>query len=243
MTDRPILFSAPMILALLAGRKTQTRRIIGFEGAGAVLDFVKVATDQQGRAVYEMYGPNRKAMTRPAGKHLVDYHFSPPIAVGDTLWVRESFSGPHRFKPKVNPPHTWPVGTEIWYWADGNPEIGDWCKPKPPMHMPRWMSRITLEVTDVRVERVRILSQSDAIAEGIEPIYDDRSPGETLWKDYTTYTDGTPHAHAVVPFTSAVRSFRSLWESINGDGSWAKNEWVVAYSFTVHHHNIDHDKE
>lgn len=231
MADRPILFSAPMVRALTAGTKVQTRRLIDFKGIDEVMDFVKVATDPQGRPVYEMKGRVGQHIAIPAGKHLQDYNWSPRIGIGDRLYVREEFSGPFDFKPKVNPPTTWPVGCDIWYWADGNPEYGDWNKPKRAMHMPRWMSRLTLTVNDVRIERLQDISETDAMAEGIERAND--HPVFKLFRDYCALPKSGTGA---IP---AVDSYRSLWDSINGTGAWAANPWVVAYTFSVQHGNID----
>jgi hypothetical protein len=232
MTDRPMLFSGAMIRAIIAGRKSQTRRAISFPGSEKVIDFVKVATDKAGRGVYEMKDKYGTAVSRPAGKGIVDYHFTAPIAVGDRLWAREEFSGPHRFKPKVNPPATWPVGTDVWYWADGNPDFGDWTRPKPAMHMPRWMSRITLFVTDVRIQRLRSISEIDAIAEGAEldPISSSMVTGGPMIR--------------VGPgvYLSPVAWYHRLWDEINGKGAWEKNPWVIAYTFAWDVRNIDDDQ-
>lgn len=164
MTDRQILFSAPMVRALLAGTKTQTRRI-----------------------------------AKPR---------APPIAVGDRLWVRESFSYDSLEGDGLRMP--------CWYWADGNPTRGDWTKPKPSIFMPRWASRLTLEVTRVKVERLHDISVADIIAEGTI---------EALGLD--------------VGFATAVIAYAALWDSINGPGSWVKNLWVYAYTFAVTRDNID----
>lgn len=89
------------------------------------------------------------------------------IAIGDRLWVREEFSGEHCFSGQ--PPRAWPVGSSIWWWADGNPDDGDWTKPKPSIHMPRWASRLTLIVKAVKVEPLHAITIADVIADGIPP--------------------------------------------------------------------------
>ena len=174
--ERPILFSAPMVRALLAGTKTQTRRV------------VKVPKRMEG-------------VTSPAGA-LVDFD-CPYGRPGDRLWVRETFSYDAKlhFRGDRGP---------CWYWADGNPEYGDWTKPRPSIHMPRWASRITLEITGVRVERLQSISEEDALAEGAT-LHKDKDPdyGYAGW-------------------------YRALWESINGPDSWAANPfvWVIEFSLS-----------
>lgn len=99
---------------------------------------------------------------------------------------------------------------------------------RPSIHMPRWASRITLRITNVRVERLQDITEKDAIAEGIEG-----RPGE--WKSYEIIHEGAhkgkPHPHAAVPNRSAITSYRELWEQINGPPSWAANPWVWAVEF------------
>jgi len=170
----PILFSGPMVRAILEGRKTQTRRVVKpqslFDGKEAI---VKRFPEQKGLG-YE---------------------------VGDRLWVREAFSYD---RLDIDKDGTLPP----WYWADGNPENGDWTKPKPSIHMPRWASRITLEVTAVKVERLQDISEEDAKAEGVA------KPILPHWPER--------------PYASA---FRGLWSDINGKTAWLDNPWVVAISF------------
>ena len=207
MTDKPILFSGTMVRAILDGRKTMTRRIIHpyevvphpFKGAKAApsnLMVVKVPARLGGF----IDGPT----------------FSPRFAPGDRLWVREAFSYDRLDVDRdgILPP---------WYWADGNPDAGDWTRPKPSIHMPRWASRLTLIVTDVRVQRLQDISEDDARAEGIEHDQD-RSRGNVIaWRDYLDRGGkcGT-----------AIASFRSLWDSLNAERApWAGNPWVVAVTF------------
>jgi hypothetical protein len=189
----PILFSAPMIRALLAGTKTQTRRI-------AKIDDVA-------------YGkPVRWISVGPCTTGLQDV--ACPYGVpGDRLWVREAFSGARAYETHGYPLKEW--GNKIWFWADGNPERGDWTKPRPSIHMPRALSRITLEVVDVRVERLQDISEADSLAEGIVKAYD----GYGL--------PAGEHFHAADP----RKSYLSLWEAINGPGSVEANPLVWAVKF------------
>lgn len=178
----PILFSAPMVRALLDGRKTQTRR-----------------TDL---AKWEKVKP------------------------GDLLWVREVFSGPHRVSSAS--PRNWDDGCPIWYWADGNPDDGDWTRPKPSIHMPKWASRLTLEVTAVRTERLQKISEEDARAEGAD---------DTGFCDHARQ-----RCEDIGCFGPKYRGgFRFIWESIHNAASshrWHANPHVAVVTFKVHRRNV-----
>lgn len=214
MKERPILFSSSMVRAILDGSKTMTRRIIRpqpthFNPAGTP------------RRVVPNGGPS-ESICCPAGEP------------GDRLWVRETFSGPHCMDAsdgcKAVPPSKWGDCSRIWYWADGNPTEGDWTRPRPSIHMPRWASRILLEITAVRVERLQDISEDDARAEGIERGKD--FPG---W--YRGPLDGDSAGlaeagrHFKIPTAFPKLAFRALWESINGPKSWAANPWVWVVEF------------
>ena len=186
--ERPILFSAPMVRALLDGRKTQTRRII----KRTALEWL-----EEGFTPEFVAEPGNAAIC-PFGKP------------GDRLWVREAWSAEWSWRHEK--PRDIIPAAPIWYWADGDPAERDWTRPKPSIHMPRWASRITLEVTEVRVERLQDISEADATAEG------SKEP-------------------SLVPIIGACWSERDayakLWEHINGPGSWDANPWVWAVSFKV----------
>lgn len=210
MKERPILFSGPMVRALLDGSKTQTRRIVkpqpaaGLNWAGWCI--TSTHTADEGKATW----------ARGDGPHLVDVHrvrclYGQP---GDRLWVRESFSGPHH--RERTPPRDWHSLDEIHYWADGNPEDGDWSKPRPGMFMPRWASRITLEVVSVHVERLQDISEADAYSEGIEQ---------------TEFCEEAEHAQPATGALPGRYAYRALWEQINGPDSWAANPWVWVVEF------------
>lgn len=141
--------------------------------------------------------------------------------------MREAFSGPHCMDAsdgcKAVPPSKWGDCSRIWYWADGNPTEGDWTRPRPSIHMPRWASRILLEITAVRVERLQDISEADAQAEGVE-----RVVAGVGWR---RYCDPDSEEVGVPPCGDARRSFRSLWKFINGDESWSANPWVWVVEF------------
>lgn len=146
---------------------------------------------------------------------LPENHLCPYGYQGDRLWVREGFSGPH-YQSKCRPSE-WSDSDPIWYWADGNPEGGDWTRNKPSIHMPRWASRILLEVTGVRVEKLRDISESDAKAEGARSA--DPATGRECILDPSM---GSYRLH-----------YRDIWESINGPGAWDANPWVWVIEFKV----------
>lgn len=202
MKERPILFSAPMVRALLAGTKTQTRR--PFKLPRGCSWYEALGGEAQG-AIQDDDGP---------GWSNVDEQSCPYGRPGDRLWVRETWnsSGLNWRKPiremrkGLGPIH---------YAAD--PDHGGWMPywgpMKPSIHMPRWASRITLEVTEVRVERLGEISEADAMDEGVDP-------------------DAIASFARVSGVTRpAGFAYRDLWESINGEGSWEANPWVWVLEF------------
>lgn len=211
MKERPILFSGPMVRAILEGRKTQTRRVIKPQP-------------------FDFYDRDGIVMDRYKGEIHCPYG-----TLGDRLWVRETFQLPICFE-EMSPSE---VGKKcvdsgyrspwapIKYGADGDDKFlemihdfgGAWGKNRVSIHMPRWASRITLEITGVKVERLNEISEQDAIAEGIIPI------GKS-WFNYYENAD-EPFCGEDAP----IVSYQSLWESINGRGSWASNPWVWVIEF------------
>lgn len=217
MTDRPILFSAPMVRALLDGRKTQTRRALY-----SVRD-AKGTGELPSSRYFPDYPPPNLGLNQIAT--LGTAHL---IAPGDRLWVKETWrtaSAADGFKPtELN------TDCRIDYLA--TPDGLTHGKTRVSLFMRRWMSRITLTVTDVRIERLQDCSEADAIAEGIEHCPDKGLP-PSYWRDYLV-------SETRIWFGDPVQSYRSLWNSINGAGAWEANPWVVAISFDVAQRNIDH---
>lgn len=211
MTDRPILFSAPMVRALLAGTKTQTRR------------FINPQPEQLPSGLWHVHsraGGVVGVAEEDIPREQIDYL---RIFVGDRLYVREAWrpgynaEGWREDLGRVARPSDFdPATTAIEYLADGENELGG--EDRPGIHMPRWASRITLTVTEVRVERLQDISDADALREGVESLY-----GEPWFQ----------------PGVSHRRKYWLLWEHINGLGSWERNPWVAAYTFTVEKANID----
>ncbi len=186
MKEHPILFSAPMVRAILEGRKTQTRRVVKLPvrcpDTGAQLAGCELSLEP---------------------KHVIE-RICPYGTVGDRLWVRETWSKAKSCNVD-----------ELFYRADGEHQSGRQrslsyvereSRWRPSIHMPRWASRITLEVTGVRVERLQDISQADCVAEGMPES-----------------TNGFLH--------HVVADYRKLWGDINGADSWAANPWVWVIEF------------
>jgi hypothetical protein len=196
--ERPILFNGAMVRAILSGAKTQTRRV------------VKARADKD-------FGP--RCVLRPheiAGEvNGGSYRNSPYGEPGDRLWVRETWARDDEDGALM---YRADVGRDMNAnaWEQGRLEGVPRYKWRPSIFMPRTASRITLEVTDVRVERLREISESDAGAEGIR--YEAGSY-EVDWM--------TPRERGL----KRVADYRLLWESINGAGSWDANPWVWVVSF------------
>lgn len=201
MKERPILFSAPMVRALLAGSKTQTRRVLK-QATGLSLS---VCMDEAAPGVAALSWLHGDGPGHDVHEHIerVRCPYGQP---GDRLWVREAWGLWQQ--PFDHESH------DVVYRADvDRPEPKRW---RPSIHMPRWASRILLEVTDVRVERLQDISEADAIAEGIVPFGDG---------GFVSDDDGRCYG------ATARQSYAYLWESINGADSWAANPWAWVVSF------------
>lgn len=177
MKERPILFSAPMVRAILDGTKTQTRRI--------------VKTHAYKNSVwYRPYQSKPQEWSALLGDKQHSFVKCPYGYEGDRLWVRETYSFDK------------PDGGQVFYRADGYQDgLGGW---KPSIHMPRHASRIDLKITSIGIEHLQDITRKDAIAEG------------------------APRPDAAY---SMRDSYRMLWETINGMGSWAENPWVWVIKF------------
>jgi hypothetical protein len=218
MGEKPILMSGPMVRALLAGTKTQTRRAVKPQPSPEwypVVQRYHPAIERRGEVVPgpEVFGAADELDGRPC----------PYGAPGDRLWVKETWSAPPTYdaaKPTDLAEDT-PIRyaaegavrgvSERFVDADGLIAIG---RLRPSIFMRRWMSRITLEITDVRVQRLQEIGEEDARAEGVTaaPFCKAGRPA------------GMEHAEA----------FEDLWGSINGERegcSWAANPWVWVISF------------
>lgn len=228
MADLPIPFSAPMIRALIDGRKTQTRRTFtSLRGRQCrhISEFGRSDTpgyDWHFRDDGMRWHDLRHAELLPRLKY----------RTGDRLYVREHWRCEARYDDSK--PSGLKDGIPIYYVADPDPrdsEPGCAGRFRQGMHMPRWASRLTLTVTDVRVERLQDISEADAVEEGIE-CYGGMDPDCC---GYLNYANNSSDGYWLPP----VESYASLWNAINGPGAWDANPWVMAVSFSVHHGNID----
>lgn len=209
MTERGMIFNAEMVRALLDGRKTQTRRPIKWKQTR----FTEIGEREDGS----------KWPWSEDAEHACDFwHPCPFGAVGDRIWVRETFCPvddtqyggekwvDYRATPRYEASH--PAG---WDSAPNDAEALKW---RPSIHMPRWASRILLEITDVRVERLNAISEEDARAEGII--------------DGGCLNCGEPEPCGCAnPEPDATDAFAYLWQSIYGQESWNANPWVWVISF------------
>lgn len=227
MADRPILFSAPMVRALLDGRKSQTRRIIKPQPSEIVTSAGHYTNSVEGDTGQWSW---LSGDPRDCDTWGFEGDFKLRFVTGDRLYVREHWRTLRENHEGLAPRYLH-NDAPILYIADGSIvglPSGDrtslFGKHRQAMHMPRWASRLTLTVTDVRVQRLHECSEEDAVAEGIEnnPLLG--------WKSYN---------HPFDYFTDPRVSYMTLWNSINGPGSWEANPWVCAVSFSVERRNID----
>lgn len=242
MTDRPIIFSAPMVRALLAGTKTQTRRVLkpqppeGYRYTGIH---------------YASYEPSSWFFNGPHSGFKVRQVYEE----GDQLWVREGWRAPamnDHLSPRDMPP-----GLARRYLADdaevvgvgarvARQPIGAAGRTRPGIHMPRWASRLTLDVTEVRVERLQDISDDDCFAEGLEKL--DVTLGrngevvplkQPMAANEWPQGEGGENGYAQDGWDWPQAVYADLWESLHGRGSWKVNPWVAAISFRVILANID----
>jgi len=213
MKEHPILFTSAMVRAILDGRKTQTRRIGKFQKDDATelgVEYIGHATKGlEAVATYRAFPDEGSARWG-----LCPCPYGVP---GDRLWAKETHYWDRFEKLPTTKPDDFPM--DFYYRADGEcceqiPECqcGSEGKTKwrPSIFMPRWASRITLEITNVRVERLQDISESEAMAEGVIV-----KPSAGI---ASNFCGGNPGA--------AQFEYYALWESINGKGSWARNPWV-----------------
>lgn len=196
MKERGMIFNDEMVRALLSGKKKQTRRVI----SDRHIHLFDVASN-----VGECYSLESGA--EHANSQSYYREFCPFGSVGDRIWVRETWARynidqyTHDMAYRATPPEDWPDG-------------GRW---RPSIHMPRWASRITLEITDVRVEQLNAISENDAQSEGVGKLR------EGFWQHYQP--GWTQHQ------LSARGSFATLWKSIYGEESWNSNPWIWVIEF------------
>lgn len=202
--ERPILFSGAMVRAILAGNKSQTRRVVKPQPPSDIN--LKTITTLSSGYVYAADYSKLTPILADQQRIRWDCPHGQP---GDRLWVREAWRTTgdggrvDYLPPRDLQPH------DVWYEADGSAPGDELTgKLRPSMFMPRWASRILLELTDVRVQRLQDVSEVDALAEGVEA-------GKYAGLD-----------------RACARAYSDLWEQINGPDSWSANPWVWAITFT-----------
>lgn len=202
---KPMLFSTDMVRAILDGTKTQTRRIIKPQPKNyTVKSIIDRCNFKNGNWCIK-----HKIQENPDRFEITDLMKS-NLEIGNIIWVRETFGyskeGKLYFAANVcNPKYA--------------PENG-W---KPSLFMPKELCRLFLEVTGVRIERLNEISESDSILEGIQKTNN----------GFINYDKSYPVSEFIGGGTEAIRSYVSLWESINGKNSWSENPFVWVYTFKV----------
>lgn len=235
MADKGIIFSAPMVRALLAGTKTQTRRLLKLPPAPAHLGLWEAST-VGGPGILDRHG--NETPEYPCVWHTrTGATIVPPYTVGDRLWVRETWAVASVYdgkKPREINPEGIPLYCGIRYAATDE-RLG--IKDRSCRFMPRWASRLWLEVTDVRVQRLQDISEADILAEGAPLCDQHRDHTQDGSNPHMCVTnEGEPWA------TQSPRAwYHRLWDTIRtAKGErWDDNPWIVAVTFKVHRENID----
>lgn len=221
MKDKGIIFAAPMVRALLDWRKTQTRRLCAWPNnpLSPALSYIVPVDDAPG-----WFGDEE-------GETCFSTGFKP----GQRLYVRETHGFNHYAYERGKVPKPRPADLEdqyISYMAtEDDCEIRQELRYRPCIHMPRWASRITLTVEEVRVQRLQDISEADALAEGVVP-------HETCG----FHVPGVDHPNKDFPIlarSTAREMYAALWDVIHGSGEWLANPWVTAVTFDVARGNID----
>ena len=209
--DRPILFSDQMVRAILGGLKTQTRRRVN--------NALRCRYGERGDRLWVREAWRVGAWNQDRGQVAVDYR-------ADGFARREWLQPPDDHDGEIFN-RLWQQSTDDAIKAYGDLDTYTWepgtspCRWRPSIHMPRWASRITMAITDVRMESLQDISEADARAEG--------APA----------TDGVPLREGALPTEGIYRSgFQALWDSINGPGAWISNPrvWVISFSLVAATH-------
>lgn len=220
MRDHPILFSGSMIRAILAGTKTQTRRVMKPQpDSDAIITVGEIGTSRGAAYIrYPMEGGHTLRVPCPYGEP------------ESSLWVRETcradelasgldgvrYLADDAFREIENTEDASDKWMDLrWYGNRASPVAP--VKTVPAIHMPRWASRITLEITGIRVERLQVISEADAKSEGCGQVGVD--------------TGMVSVSSAPIEIGSYIAAYCDLWESINGPGSWDANPWVWVVEF------------
>ena len=236
MKERPILFSGEMVKAILEGRKTMTRRVVNKD----ISNQFDIDVDNTVAAY----------INQLTGDSCDPVEICPYGTVGDRLWVRETWGdldyyqgnvAIHVLKDSNGVEHDIVYSAECQGYFEWTDEVGfpeyrkdgtEASRWRPSIFMPRWASRITLEITDIKVEQLQDITEEDAIAEGIHLCAGIDEEG------YAHGYHWGPVSDTELLFNSATSAYRKLWDSINGRGrkpgkAWNDNPWVWVISFKV----------
>jgi len=247
MKERPIIFNSDQVRAILDGRKTQTRRVVPewqlpseTEGPHDQYPNHKfMSLGQRDRKYgFGLFGATEEQCMEEHNKYGGTY--CPYGSVGDQLWVRETWQGPlfdpSEWEDYQADPEKFKKPEYCHYRASGDScEFVDMltedtvCRWRPSIHMPRWASRIQLEITGVRVERLQDISEQDAIAEGLRfhHIYNE-------WGGVEPHPAITKHVPQWRWYENPITAFQNLWDSMNGKNKtkcWNANPWVWVIEF------------
>ena len=212
--ERPILFSTQMVRAILDGKKTQTRRPLKIQQPTQEHSLLRILSKKDESYCWGIRSKTDESLVHPSS---ISPIFTPPSG---RFWVRETY------RPifgqtgelisvdyKADPPEKWERLGDV---------VGTPVKWRPSIHMPRQASRITLEITNVRVERLQDITEEDALAEGIDGLNDNSHD------DVINFSHRT---HMVID--SGITWFGALWEKLYGLDSWNANPWVWVIDFEV----------
>lgn len=220
--ERPILFSAPMVRAILDGSKTQTRRVVKWQGPRGYphsFDHAKVDRPARDQCLLVPYNHPDEDID-PWWDNGAHRHYCPYGSSTERLWVREAWAEVGTMDPGLTVYRAdYPECVPREYENVPPASAITW---KPSIHMHRHRSRIDLEITGIRVERLQDISYEDALAEGVpdfrKMIESECQQGETA--DQCARRLRWPQ-----------RQYQQLWEEINGRGSWDANPWVWVVEF------------
>ena len=255
MKSHPLLFKSEMINAMLDGRKTQTRRIFKMPKGIELENLVHDSSQRYSGRFDDPFSWGNRTADDGAPMSLIDFV---PYREGDLIWPREdwrigawrcdgffaidyaadNFADPN-WKRCPDPEWANEQLNKLEALCEKH-ETREWQLGQCPfpwrrsMHMPRWANRLTLKITEVRVERLQAISEHDAIAEGCRPFFDEKN----------TVQAPTPNGRHIEmqPLRGPIDDFTNLWNSINearGFG-WDSNPWVIVLSYDVHRQNVDH---
>ena len=242
--ERPIIFSAPMVRAILDGRKMQTRRVVKPQPSDYRPAPLVHAPKRSGPYFDAYNGGPHWCWWTADDRQGADWIRCPYGEPGDRLWVRETMRVSTADESLIYAADEGRVPKGSLAWQDWHHQYGK--RAVSPIHMPRWASRITLEVTEVRVQRLQEISEADALAEGatmrpktsgFKGMYDGwsmdwRRVGEPSWyATGATRTEKAPLTERDISLDNPKAAFASYFNELHGFAAWDANPWVWAVTF------------